>query len=103
MARFHRFVDGATGEVTVVQFTAEEEAAEDQRIADNDAQELLESTDEFRIDAAFPQTDVARVLFEVIWTFANQIEALETGVIFDPDNPIFTRAQVKTKLKNLLP
>ena len=102
MTREHRHLD-IDGTLTVTPFTVEEEAVADQQDADRLAAEAIFNSDESRIDRAFPQTDVARVLFEVIWTFANQIEALETGVVFDPDNPIFTRAQVKTKLKNLLP
>lgn len=55
--------------------------------------------DEKRIDAAFPQTDVARVLFEAIFELANRVKALEDG---NTDNP-YTRAQVRGWLKAKLP
>ena len=53
-------------------------------------------TDEERIDAAFPQTDVARVIFEALFDQENRLRALEGGVAI-------TRAQFKAFLKSKLP
>ena len=75
----------------------------------NQARELMESegivfnhipspskTPTERIDAAFPGTDMARVIFEALFELSNRIVALESGT------PI-TRAQLKTWLINKLP
>ena len=75
-------------------FTPEEEVA-------RDAEELAEATkppptDEERIDAAFPQTDVARVIFEAFFEISNRLIVLEGGA------PI-TKAQLKAWLKAKLP
>ncbi len=53
-------------------------------------------TDEERIDAAFPQTDTARVIFEALFELINRVIVLEAGTAVD-------RAQLKTWLKNKLP
>lgn len=53
-------------------------------------------TDEERIDEAFPQTDVARVLFEAFFEIANRLQALEGK------QPV-TKAQLKAWLKAKLP
>lgn len=57
---------------------------------------VIKPTDEERIDAAFPQTDVARVIFEAFFEVANRLQALEGK------SPI-TRDQLKTWLKSKLP
>lgn len=49
-----------------------------------------------RIDAAFPQTDVARVIFEALFELSNRVIALEGG------NAI-TRGQLRDWLKAKLP
>ena len=53
-------------------------------------------TDAERIDAAFPQTDVAQVLFNVLFDMANQIRALQ-------GNTAITKAQFKSYLQSKLP
>lgn len=53
-------------------------------------------TDEERIDEAFPQTDVARVIFEAFFEISNRVMALEGK------QPI-TRAQIRDWLKAKLP
>lgn len=53
-------------------------------------------TDAERIDAAFPQTDVARVLFEAFFAQENRIRALEGSAAI-------TRAQLRDWLKAKLP
>jgi hypothetical protein len=59
-------------------------------------------TDEERIDAAFPQTDVARVIFEVFFEMANQIRALQDTVNGTTQGPL-TRTQLKDFMKTKLP
>ena len=54
-------------------------------------------TDEERIDAAFPQTDVARVLFEALFEIMNRVLVLEGGA------PMANRSQLKVWLRNKLP
>jgi hypothetical protein len=49
-----------------------------------------------RIDKAFPQTDVARVLFEVLFEMANEIRVLKS-------QPLIDKAQFKDYLKTKLP
>ena len=53
-------------------------------------------TSEDRIDEAFPQTDIARVIFEAFFELANRLQVLES-------KPAITRAQLKTWLKAKLP
>lgn len=53
-------------------------------------------TDEQRIDAAFPQTDIAQVLFKVILNQENRIRALES-------KPSIDATQLKVALKGMLP
>ena len=53
-------------------------------------------TDDERIDEAFPQTDVARVIFEALFELTNRVIALEGGAAV-------TRAQLRTWLRNKLP
>lgn len=53
-------------------------------------------TDEERIDAAFPGTDVARVQFEAFFEISNRVIALEGGTAI-------TRAQLRDWLKAKLP
>ena len=53
-------------------------------------------TDSERIDAAFPQSDVARVIFEALFELTNRVIALEGG-------QAVTRAQLRTWLKGKLP
>ena len=55
-----------------------------------------QESDAERIDAAFPQTDVAQVLFNVLFDMANQIRALQ-------GNTALTKAQFKTYLQSQLP
>lgn len=52
--------------------------------------------DEVRIDAAFPKTDSALVIFEAFFEIANRLQA------FEGKNPI-TRNQLKEWLKAKLP
>jgi len=54
------------------------------------------STDEQRIDSAFPQSDTARVIFEALFELVNRVAVLESS-------PAITRAQLKTWLKDKLP
>lgn len=53
-------------------------------------------TDDERIDAAFPQTDVAKVIFEAFFEVTNRLQALEGK------QPI-TRQQLRGWLKAKLP
>lgn len=53
-------------------------------------------SDDDRIDEAFPQTDSARVIFDVFFDHENRIRALESK------QPI-TRAQMRNALKTRLP
>lgn len=53
-------------------------------------------TDEERIDAAFPKTDTARVIFEALFELSNRVVTLEGG------NPI-DRSQLRNWLKAKLP
>ena len=53
-------------------------------------------TDEERIDTAFPQTDVARVIFDTLFEMINRVRVLE-------GNAVITRAQFKDFLKAKLP
>ena len=53
-------------------------------------------TDEERIDTAFPQSDSARVIFEVLFELTNRTIALEGGAAV-------TRAQFKDFMKGKLP
>lgn len=53
-------------------------------------------TDEDRIDAAFPQTDTAKVIFEAFFELANDVCGLKG------QQPI-TRAQLRDWLKSKLP
>lgn len=52
-------------------------------------------TDEERIDRAFPDTDVARVIFRVFVGFENRIRILE-------GRPTVSAAQVRDALKSML-
>jgi len=88
MARKH--TNAVLGDIP---YTAQEEA-------DQDAFEALPPppppTDEERIDEAFPQTDVARVIFEMFFELINRVRTLEGGAII-------TRAQLKDFIKTKLP
>lgn len=75
-----------------IPFTAQEEADRDFE----EANPAPPPTDEERIDKAFPQTDVARVIFEAFFEIGNRVQVLEGK------QPI-TRDQLKTWLKNKLP
>lgn len=66
------------------------------------AEYLARDTAEERIDESFPQTDVARVIFEAFFEMANMIRELQDTVNGTTQGPI-TRAQLKTWLKNKLP
>lgn len=57
---------------------------------------IVPPTNEERIDAAFPQTDTARVLFEYLFELTNRVIAREGGTAL-------TRTQFKTRLKAKLP
>ena len=98
MAR-KRTLGTSDGIVLEKNFTAQEEV-------DRDAEEALRPppppTDEERIDAAFPQTDVARVIFETFFEMANMILELQDIVNCTAQVPI-NRAQLKTNLKKKLP
>jgi hypothetical protein len=52
--------------------------------------------DSERIDSAFPQSDVGRVIFEALFELVNRVIALEGGSVID-------RSQLKTWLQNKLP
>ncbi len=93
MARSHAKATPPGQPTIYIPFTAQEEL-------ERDAEEALPPppppTDEERIDAAFPQTDVARVIFDTLFEMINRVRVLE-------GNAVITRAQFKTFLKAKLP
>jgi len=83
----------APGEATLYEsFTAQEETDRDFE----EANPVPPPTVEERIDAAFPQTDVARVIFEMFFELINRVRTLEGGAVI-------TRAQLKDFIKTKLP
>jgi hypothetical protein len=73
-------------------FTPEEETARDAE----EAEAQTPPTDAERIDAAFPQSDVARVIFEALYELTNRVRTLE-------GNAAITRAQLRDWLITKLP
>lgn len=96
MAREHRILDGATGQLTIIPFTAEEEAIADQKAIDDATAAAAFNEPDARMDRAFTLSDKDRVIFKTLFEMINRIIALEGGVAV-------TAAQFKTFLKNKLP
>ncbi len=95
MARFALVTDLSTNPPTTYQrpYTPEEEAAADAMAAEFEASR---PTIEQRIDAIFPQTDWAGVIFEALYELANDVRVLKG------QDPI-TRVQLRDWLKSKLP
>lgn len=92
MARNHAKATPPGEETIYEPFTAQEEADRDFE----EANPAPPPTDAERIDAAFPQTDKGRVLFDTFFELTNRVIALEGGTVI-------TRAQLRDWLKAKLP
>ncbi len=96
MIREHRVLDGETGDLVVTPFTAEEEAAADQKAIDDATAAAAFNDPNARMDRAFTLSDKDRLIFKTLFELINRIIALEGGVAI-------TTTQFKTFLKSKLP
>lgn len=95
-----RCEENEQGVLAIVEFPGgiPTQAEQDQWTAEYEARDIAVE----RIDRAFPQTDVARVIFEVFFEFANEIRALQDAVNGTTQGAV-TKSQFKDYLKTKLP